>query len=358
MTTQPSTQDETYQEYVLQGVSRTFALTIPQLPPELSRVVSNAYLLCRIADTIEDDNALTSKQKRQWSDRFINVVAGNASANDFAQELKPLLSEKALDAERDLVKNTTRVIRITHSFNTNQHRALQRCIRIMAEGMARYQEHETLDGLKDLSDMDTYCYYVAGVVGEMLTELFCDYSDEINKNREQLIPLAVSFGQGLQMTNILKDIWEDRKRGACWLPRDVFYNLGFDLTDLTPGKGDDSFIEGLAQLIGLARAHLHNALTYTLVIPQHERGIRRFCLWALGMAILTLQKINRHRNFSAGQEVKISRRSVKGTIVVTNLTAGSDKLLKLLFSLTSKGLPVGAIHEKLSGTLNNARIQV
>jgi farnesyl-diphosphate farnesyltransferase len=76
------------------------------------------------------------------------------------------------------------------------------------------------------------------------------------------------------------------------------------------------------------------------------------------MAILTLQKINRHRNFSAGQEVKISRRSVKGTIVVTNLTAGSDKLLKLLFSLTSKGLPVGAIHEKLSGTLNNARIQV
>ncbi|MCI0400212.1 MAG: phytoene/squalene synthase family protein [Gammaproteobacteria bacterium] len=357
MTTGPSAQDEAFQAQILQGVSRTFALTIPQLPPELSRVVSNAYLLCRIADTIEDDNALASRGKRQWSDRFIDVVAGNVSADVFARELQPLLSEKALDAESDLVKHTPRVIRITHSFNPNQRRAIERCIRIMAEGMARYQEHETLDGLKDLPDMDRYCYYVAGVVGEMLTELFCDYSDEINENREQLMPLAVSFGQGLQMTNILKDIWEDRIRGACWLPRDVFHRFGFDLTKLAPGENDSRFVKGLGALIGVARAHLRNALTYTLVIPRHERGIRRFCLWALGMAVLTLQKINRHRNFKAGQEVKISRRSVKGTIVLTNLTARSDKLLKLLFYITSKGLPVGAIHEKLHQIPNNARIQ-
>jgi len=60
MQNQAITADETYQEKILQDVSRTFALTIPQLPPALRRVVSNAYLLCRIADTIEDDNALTS----------------------------------------------------------------------------------------------------------------------------------------------------------------------------------------------------------------------------------------------------------------------------------------------------------
>ena len=44
--------DEQFQENILQGVSRTFALTIPVLPQPLARVVSNAYLLCRIADTI------------------------------------------------------------------------------------------------------------------------------------------------------------------------------------------------------------------------------------------------------------------------------------------------------------------
>ena len=47
--------DEAYQAYSLQGVSRTFALTIPQLPHQLRLPVGNAYLLCRITDTIEDE---------------------------------------------------------------------------------------------------------------------------------------------------------------------------------------------------------------------------------------------------------------------------------------------------------------
>ena len=46
--------DEAYQDQILPHVSRTFALTIPQLPAGLRIPVTNAYLLCRIADTIED----------------------------------------------------------------------------------------------------------------------------------------------------------------------------------------------------------------------------------------------------------------------------------------------------------------
>ena len=53
-------EDERYQERVLPLVSRSFALTIPQLPAELRIPVANAYLLCRIADTIEDESALSS----------------------------------------------------------------------------------------------------------------------------------------------------------------------------------------------------------------------------------------------------------------------------------------------------------
>ena len=68
--------DEEYQHHILQGVSRTFALTIPQLPGDLYRVVGNAYLLCRIADTIEDEPALSPAQKREFSFQFIKVVDG------------------------------------------------------------------------------------------------------------------------------------------------------------------------------------------------------------------------------------------------------------------------------------------
>lgn len=340
--------DQAYQEEILQGVSRTFALTIPQLPDPLYRVVGNAYLLCRIVDTIEDHKTLAAEDKREFAEQFPAVVAGIETASEFAKALQPLLLKETSHAERDLVANTATVIRITHSFNPRQRAALSRCVKIMAEGMAQYQQAETLNGLEDLADMDSYCYYVAGVVGEMLTELFCDYSEEINRHQTELLQLAVSFGQGLQMTNILKDIWEDHQRGACWLPRDIFRRYNVDLRELAPGIKMEGFSEGLSYLIGVAGAHLANALRYTLMIPRHEKGIRRFCLWTLGMAVLTLRKINAHRDFSSGEEVKISRRSVKATVLLTNLWVSNDKLLNLLFNLAERRLPEGVIHEKFS----------
>ncbi|MFQ5754556.1 MAG: phytoene/squalene synthase family protein [Acidiferrobacterales bacterium] len=331
--------DEQYQRHVLQGVSRTFALTIPQLPPGLRRVVGNAYLLCRIADTIEDEPALSAEQKRRFSQQFIDAVDAKLSAERFASELSLLLTESTLPAERELIENTPRVLRLTHSFTANQRDILARAVAIMAKGMSVFQANKDIDGLKDLPQLDSYCYYVAGVVGEMLTELFCDYSCEIDRNRDAMMKLAVSFGQGLQMTNILKDIWEDRMRGACWLPQDVFKQARFDLKDLSKDEHGESFEEGLEQLIGIARTHLENALSYTLMIPRSEKGIRRFCLWALGMAVLTLRKINRNRDFTTGNEVKISRRSVRATIAATNMLVSNDRLLKLLFDVTTHGLP-------------------
>lgn len=345
--TSPGDADEAYQEHVLQYVSRTFALTIPQLPADLRRVVSNAYLLCRIADTIEDDNSVDSEQTRRLAELFVQVVAGNVPAEQFSEELYPLLSEHTIEEEHDLIKNTDSVIRITHSFNENQRNALGRCVRIMAKGMADYQDTETLDGLENLAAMDDYCYYVAGVVGEMLTELFCDYSEEINANKAELMKLAVSFGQGLQMTNILKDIWDDRARGACWLPRDIFEQEGFDLRELNENNKNEKFQRGLEQLIAVTRNHLSDALTYTLMIPPHEKGIRKFCLWALGMAILSLDKLNNHLDFSRGADVKISRRSVKATVASTSLLVSNDWALKKLFSYSSRNLPTTTIRERL-----------
>ena len=95
----------------------------------------------------------------------------------------------------------------------------------MCYGMPRFQSSASLRGLASSTDLDDYCYYVAGVVGDMLTDLFCEYADRIARRRAELQRLAVSFAQGLQMTNILKDVWEDRSRGACWLPQEVFTPL-------------------------------------------------------------------------------------------------------------------------------------
>lgn len=336
----PEPEDLTYQESILQGVSRTFALTIPQLPAGLRVVVGNAYLLCRIADTIEDSNTLGLDEKKRFYAEFLAAIEGHGSAETFGTELASRLGDAALEAERDLVGNTSRVLRVTHSFGNIERAALARCVRIMSGGMEEFQQGNVADGLRDLDHLDAYCYHVAGVVGEMLTDLFCAYSPRIARGRETLSKLAVSFGQGLQMTNILKDIWDDRDRDMCWLPRGLFAKEGFDLKalsqDNTPHCG---FEAGLVNLVAIALGHLEHALDYTLRIPKSEPGIRRFCLWAIGMAVLTLRKLNRNRGFTSGRQVKISRRSVKATIIVTNLVGFSDTLLRCVFHLAASGLP-------------------
>lgn len=132
--------------------------------------------------------------------------------------LAPLLSVATSPAERELIQLIPRVIAITHGFAPPQREALACCVAIMARGMAEFQDRDLRFGLTSLEEMGRYCYYVAGVVGEMLTRLFCHYSPAIACHREELLGLALSFGQGLQMTNILKDLWDDHDRGYAGCP--------------------------------------------------------------------------------------------------------------------------------------------
>ena len=339
-TTRASIDDLAYQRGILPGVSRTFALTIPVLPDALALVTTNAYLLCRIADTIEDDPGLSHEQKSQFHARFVAVVKGAEDAESFARDLAPLLSDRVLPAEHDLVRNTPAVIRVTHGCSAEERAALTRCMSIMCRGMPEFQRNKSLRGLADLDELAEYCYYVAGVVGEMCTELFSLHCPELAEKREGMLRLAVSFGQGLQMTNILKDIWDDRQSGACWLPRSVFANGTMDLERLEVWHTQPVFRDGLQELIGVGHAHLRNALEYTCLIPKREAGIRRFCLWAIGLAVLTLRKIHRHPTFRSGSEVKVSRRTVKATVLTTNLTLMSNRALRLMFARAADGLPL------------------
>lgn len=327
------------QNHLLDGVSRTFALSIPQLPEPLRTVVANAYLLCRIVDTIEDEPMLSFSEKRSFCRQFVDTVSADSNPQALADALAPRLSKHTLPAEHELVLLIPNVIGITHKFSPNQRNVITRCITTMAEGMVEFQAHADLKGLQNQIELDQYCYYVAGVVGEMLTDLFSDYSPAIAAQHERLMPLASSFGQGLQMTNILKDLWEDRSRGVCWLPRDTFEQIGIELEHLEKEMGQEAFSDGLGHLIGNARSHLADALTYSLGIPVEEPGIRQFCLWPVGLAVLTLRRINEHRYFRTGNEVKISRRSVKLTVGAVRLTGAYAPIVRLLFSLAATGLP-------------------
>ena len=297
-------------------------------------MIGNAYLLCRIADTVEDEPRLTSEEKAHFLACFVEVVAGRASATAFAAELHPLLSDATSAAERDLVRQTATVVSLTRHLRRRQRNAIQRCIRIMAAGTADFSVMSA-HGLTTMRELDRYCYHVAGVVGETITDLLCEYSDEIAERGCLLRAEATDFGRALQLVNIIKDLWEDRARSICWLPREAFPRV--DLSTDGDWTGHD-FEAGVLKLVDRARGCLERALEYALTIPPRETGVRRFLLWTLGLAVLTLRRIHAEPGFRNGDSVKISRRQVRGVVIATSALARWNGALRWLFRVSMRPL--------------------
>ncbi|MDE0348990.1 MAG: squalene/phytoene synthase family protein [Gammaproteobacteria bacterium] len=325
-----------YQERALLRVSRTFALTIPQLPRRLRRVIGNAYLLCRIADTIEDEPALSRPQKQRLLGEFAQAVAGSAPAGAFVARLGPMLSDATGPDEWDLATHAGLLLDLTHGFRPAQRAAIDRCIGIMTKGMAEFGGSAP-GGLGTLRDLERYTYCVAGVVGEMITDLLCEDSTEIAARRDRLRPLSARFGCGLQLVNILKDFHADQRRGACWLPRAAFAD-GVDLSS-PEVRRQAAFLEGQTGLVAVAVEHLKAALEYTLLIPPGHAGVRRFLLWTLGLAALTLRRIHANPRFAPGDAVKAPRPYVWAMVVVTGAAARWDAVLRWLFRNATARLP-------------------
>lgn len=315
----------------LQKVSRTFALTIPLLPMPLADWVGNAYLLCRIVDTIEDDADLSIDLKQKHILNYLAALAGELDPVEWSQTLHPLLSASTSAGERSLIADIPAVLARMASFPGSVRDILIRGVGIMSQGMAAQQECAVIT---QVTDLDRYCYSVAGVVGELLTELFAVYSPSIATAKATLAPLAVSFGEGLQLTNILKDVWEDASRGVCWLP--LCQSGAESFAACTPSHQRHLLDEHLA----LAHGHLRDALAFTLRLPSDEQGLRQFCLWAIGMALLTLRRIHAASDFHHSSQVKISRNQVKGVIVWSRILGRFDTPLQLYFRWLGRGLPM------------------
>jgi farnesyl-diphosphate farnesyltransferase len=186
----------------------------------------------------------------------------------------------------------------------------------MSEGMSHFHHRQNQNGLRDLAEFEEYCYVVAGVVGELLTTIFGHYSPEFAKHISGHEQLAIDFGQALQMTNILKDSPEDHARGVSWKPSQM----------------------SQTELLRIAYDKLQSSLSYILLLPKNEIGMRRFCLLAFGLAVMTLEKIATEKEFSNKTEMKLSRNTVWVFYGFTRLAASNDFLMKSFFYIASSRL--------------------
>jgi len=308
--------DVAYQKAILGSVSRTFALTIPLLPPSIEKVVGNTYLLCRIVDTIEDAADLSAQTKQSLSALFLDAVLEKAPVETFVHPCLDALKNYSNQDELDLIAHTPTVLRILHTCSSEDQLAVSRCVSIMSEGMSLFHGKQNQAGLQDLSEFEHYCYVVAGVVGELLTTIFSNHSPTFKKQISGHEDLAIAFGQALQMTNILKDSPEDKARGVSWKPVNISQKA----------------------LLKIAYQKLQDSLHYILLIPKQEQGMRRFCFLAFGLAVMTLSKIANQKQFDSKDEVKLSRSAVMSFYSFTQWAVKSDVLMQTFFYLNSRSL--------------------
>lgn len=301
-------------------VSRTFALTIPMLPSDLSDVIANAYLLCRIADTMEDDPIVIPEVKIKWLTEFASCARTDFKDIVKLYELRTqaisLLKEGAVPEEYALMQEMTQACGRCLTFHHRVQRIICQGVAILSDGMAGHLQSLKID---DLDDVDAYCYSVAGVVGELLSRLFAFHSK--NLENEDFYALSVSFGEGLQLTNILKDRFKDEEeRHSTFLPQ--------------PEEGKEA--EQIAYYCAITQGHLDDARDFIKMIPRLDCGVRLFCLLNIIMASLTLKRILKYPQ-GPGSKLKITRRQVKCCTVLCALLCRFNAGVSLLTKISSLG---------------------
>lgn len=121
---------------------------------------------------------------------------------------------------------------------------------------------EIIDGMQmdldlpryaDFTQLQLYCHRAAGVVGLLSAEIF-GYSDR------QTLKYAHALGLAFQLTNIIRDVGEDARRGRIYLPQDELARFGVAERDLLDARDSPAFQALMQFQYERAIAHYDNAL--------------------------------------------------------------------------------------------------
>jgi len=313
---QPSISTPAGLQELLLKTSRTFALSIPLLPEPIRTEVGVAYLLFRIIDTFEDATDWTPATRVAALGTFVELLddpdprRANALVARWVQD-PPLRHEGYLE----LVAAAPRVIEWYRQLGTSARAELRRHLAHSAQKMAEFIRRTDGGGvlqLETMEDLTAYCFAVAGIVGEMLTELFLLGSAPLRSAAGELRARSVRFGEALQLVNILKDAHSDAGEGRRYLPSRV----------------------SLAEVFMRARADLLVAVEYVELMRSAgaDRGLVVFNALNARLAIETLRLLR-----DKGLGSKLTRPQVAALVadVARNVSGGGP-----LFDLT--GLEHGA----------------
>ncbi len=192
-------------ERIARTEARNFYYAFRTLPPRKRRAIYAAYAFCRLCDDIADGDLPEGEKRRLLREARDKLAPDSVPAYD------PVFTA---------LHDTVRV-----------HGIPIRYLEQVVEGIemdltrARYETFE---------ELRRYCYRVASVVGLVSIEIF-EYTDA--RAREY----AVALGLAMQLTNILRDVSEDARRGRIYIPLDEMRRFGYTERDLERGVMNEPF---------------------------------------------------------------------------------------------------------------------
>jgi phytoene synthase len=207
------------------------------LPPARRRAITALYAFCREVDDVVDeiaDPSVASAKLAWWRHEIANTFAGTAQ-HPVARALMPVVASYALPEAH---------------FQT------------VIDGMAMDLEQSRY---LDFAALEQYCHRVAGVVGLMSAEIF-GYSQPGTRT------YARDLGIAFQLTNIVRDVGEDARRGRIYLPQEDLARFGVAPSSLQGGKATDGFRALMA--FETERARTWYARAYAALDPRDRRAQR------------------------------------------------------------------------------------
>jgi farnesyl-diphosphate farnesyltransferase len=204
---------------LLEGVSRSFYLSVRLLPPALRRPVAVGYLLARASDTIADAPGVGNSERLALLDDFLEMARGQRqpapiriSAAETPEERRLLESlPGCIDALQNLpAEDREDILTVLGHITRGQRLDVERFADASAE------KPHTID---NDAELDEYTYLVAGCVGEFWTRLgFRHVANFSTLPQPEMMELGKRYGMALQLVNVLRDAAADLALGRRYVP--------------------------------------------------------------------------------------------------------------------------------------------
>ena len=299
---------------LLRSVSRTFYLSVRILPAALRETMGVAYLLARTSDTIADSEGTPVPMRLRRLEEFGKMIQSGATPQfigNIQRDIQP-----AHAGERALIAALPRVMERFGAFKPWEWKEtldlLSNIIRGQSNDLRTFSDPGQITALADAHSLEDYAYLVAGCVGEWWTRMSFHHFPRYSKRSEQeLMPLAASFGKGLQLVNILRDMPADLAAGRCYLPADELQNAGADPRALldNPAAAQPVFDAWMAK----ARGFLDEGRDYIRAVRPWR--VRFACYLPWRLAGRTLDLMAATPPLGSAEKVKVSRPMVYGTML-------------------------------------------